>query len=251
MEQPVRTAAVLACCLLIASLTGPDAARSQEPTAGADIDSPYRWVDGSVRVAPFVGLMDTGRGNLKLGPRNAPIVGARGRARLTAPISLEATLGFVDAERAVVDPRLPGGPAPVDSLVQRLVVAEGGLQISFTGRRTWHRLQPYAVFGGGMVIGVDEPSSPLLPDAEADTADFRFEMGVTPAALAGLGTELIVSDRIGIGLEVRDHLWKMTTPDGFFQEEILRRIRENDRPAPQETEWTHNVEFSVGLWYYF
>lgn len=244
-----RAASVLALLLAAATLSTPEPAVAQEEGGPPNIDSPYRWVDGSLRVGPYVGRLATGRGDLGVGPFSAPLVGGRMRVRLTGPVSLEGNLGFASSERSVVDPRLPGGPAPVDTVPFRWMVAEGVVQVALTGQRTWHGLQPYALLGGGMVLAVDEPQSPALADS-AD-ADFRFEMNAAPTVVAGLGTEWRVSETLGIGFEVRDHLWRLKTPQGFFREEVLDEIEDADLPAPEENQWTHNLEFGVGVWYYF
>lgn len=247
--RPPAPLAAAALLLLLPAGVGPAAAQEEPPS----IDTPYDWVEGSIRVGGYVGRLAAGRGVMDLGPSSGQMIGARGRARVTGPISLEAGVGFGDSDRYVIDPRPASGPTRVDSLPLRWLLVEGGFQLSLTGNRTWHHLQPYALLGGGFVVGVDEPRSPALPDpvADADSADFRFQLGAAPVAMAGIGTEVILSDRIGLGFEARDHLWRLNTPDGFFREEILRTIRDRGLKAPEESQWTNNLEFSVTLWYYF
>lgn len=244
-----RAAAVLALLFTGLVLATPDRARAQEEGGPPSIDTPYRWLDGSFRIAPYAAKLQTGRGDLELGPASTQLYGARTRLRLTGPLSLEGNLGYASSERSVIDPRLSSGPAAVDTVPFRWAVAEGVIQLALTGQRTWHGIQPYLLIGGGMVLAVDEPGSPALSDS-ADAA-FRFEMNAAPTAVAGAGTEWRVSEALGVGLEVRDHLWRLKTPDGFFREEVLNNIDEADAPAPEETQWTNNLEFGVGLWFYF
>lgn len=197
------------------------------------------------------GYLATGSTALDLGPASSFMTSAGVRARVTDPISVEARLSFGDTERPVVDPRLLGGPAPVDTMPVRWAMLEGGLQLSLTGARTWHGLQPYVVLGAGLLVGVDEPASPAL-GAPGDTAaaDFRFQIDTAPVANAAGGVEWRPSDQLGVSIEARDHLWRLTTPQGFFREEILQRIEEAGTTAPSERNWVHNLELSVGLWYY-
>lgn len=244
-----RTASVLALLLAAVFLATPDRARGQQAGEPPSIDTPYRWIDGSFRVAPYAAELRTGRGDVGLGPASTRLYGARARVRLTGPLSLEGNLGYASSERSVIDPRPAGGPTAVDTVPFRWVVGEGVVQLALTGQRTWHGIQPYVLIGGGMVLGVDEPGSEALADS-AD-ADFRFELNAAPTAVAGAGAEWRVSETLGIGFEMRDHLWRLTTPDGFFREDVLRSIDESDAPAPQETQWTHNLEFGLGIWYYF
>ena len=242
---------LLAALALLAAL--PAAAAAQE---GADrdtlrIDTPYEWIQRSFRVGLFGGYVSADRGVSELGPGSTPVFGARTRARISSPISLEASFGYGASDRFVIDPRLPNGPAPVDTATSRWILAEAAMQFAVTGNRTWHGIQPYVLIGGGFLVGVDEPRSPLLPEPEAGEPPVRADVGFAPVVQAGLGFEWLVSDRMGIGFEVRDHLWRISTPEGFFEEEVLDRIEERDLPAPQDSDWTHNLGFSVSVWRYF
>ncbi len=230
-------------------MAAPDRARAQQEAGPPSIDTPYRWLDGSFRIAPYAARLETGRGDLELGPESTQLFGARTRVRLTGPISLEGNLGYASSRRSVIDPRLSGGPAAVDSVPFRWIVAEGVAQIALTGQRTWYGIQPYVLVGGGMVLAVDEPGSQALSDS-ADAA-FRFEMNAAPTAVAGAGFEWRISETVGVGFEFRDHLWRLKPPDGFFREDVLDNIEEADAPAPEETQWTNNLEFGVSFWYYF
>ncbi len=255
---PVALLAVLAAPLLVLAGPplpggGPAEARAQAP-AGADtleIDTPYRWIQRSFRVGAFGGWVSADRGVSELGPGSTVIAGARTRARISSPISLEASVGYGSSDRFVVDPRLPGGPATVDTVSSRWLLAEAAMQFAVTGARTWHGIQPYVLVGGGLLIGVDEPRSPRLPTPDPGDPPVRAEIGVAPVVQAGVGVEWKLSERIGIGFEVRDHLWRVSTPDGFFEQEVLDRIEDLDLEAPQDTDWTHNLGLTVSVWRYF
>lgn len=244
-----RTAALLALLFIAVAMAAPDRARAQQEGGPPSIDTPYRWLDGSFRVAPYAARLETGRGNLELGPESTQLYGARARIRLTGPISLEGNFGYASSQRSIIDPRAPGGPTAVESVPFRWIVAEGVAQLALTGQRTWYGIQPYVLIGGGMALAVDEPRSQALSDS-ADAA-FRFEMNAAPTAVAGAGAEWRVSETIGVGFEVRDHLWRLKTPEGFFREDVLDNIEEANTPAPEETQWTNNLEFGISLWYYF
>lgn len=231
----------------VALLASPAATAAQEQEAG--IDSPYRWIPLGVRVGVFGGHVNADRGDARLGPGSTPIAGGRFRGRISSPISLEVSAGYGNSDRLLIDPTLPEGPAPVDTLSTQWILTEAALQLALTGRRTWNRLQPYIVVGAGLLTGISEEGGERF--ASADSADFRYEINVAPVAQVGLGTEVLVSDRIGIGLEVRDHLWRVKTPEGFFRSEVLETIESLDLPAPPDTQWTHNLELSLTLWRYF
>ena len=95
---------------LVAAMTGmalgPGSAAAQEES----IDTPYRWLDSGTRVGLVGGYMFTNRGDPPFGPGSSPFIGARLRARLSSPLSLEIGLGYGNSNEYVIDPRLAGRP---------------------------------------------------------------------------------------------------------------------------------------------
>lgn len=243
-----RPGASLVALALLVLLPVPEAS-AQEPAEGPSIDTPYEWVQRSLRIGLVGGYLDADPGVSKLGPDATPFGGARFRARISSPISLEFGASYGLSDRLVIDPRTDAPLTPVDTVSSDWVMVDAAAQFAITGARTWHDLQPYAVLGAGLLVGVAEKVSPELSTVE--DAPFRYEIGVAPGLQAGLGIEWHLSDRIGIGLEARDHLWRIKTPDGFFGTDVLDRFEDLDLPAPTETDWTHNLEFSIGVWRYF
>ena len=77
-----------------------------------------------------------------------------------------------------------------------------------------------------------------------------YEMGSAPSFLAAGGLEWLISRSVGLGFEARDHIWRLKAPEAFFRPEVLEIILESGAPAPQESEWTNNVEFSLSVWIY-
>lgn len=217
---------------------------SGEPT----IDTPYRWIQRSLRIGVHGGHVAADRGTMDLGPGPTETLGARLRARISSPLSLEAGFTYGSSDRYVVDPRLEPSPGRVDTVGSEWVLAQAVVQFALTGARTWHGLHPYVLVGGGFLVGVSEPRSPEMDDAGARN---RFEINVAPSVQGGVGVEWLVSDRIGISVELRDHLWRVTTPDAFFDPQVLERMEQEGRQVPQETDWTHNLGLSVGVWRYF
>lgn len=243
----VGLAALLAtglAALLVPATAGP--LRAQEPETS--IDSPYRWLERGLRVAPHLGYAAMSRGNLEFGPGPTVVGGAAFRARVSSPISLEVGIGLGSSDRFVVDPRPEDGPEVVDTVSSSWARAAVALQVALTGRRTWHGLQPYVVLGGGLLRGLDEERSPVFSDSTE--ADLRYEIGTAPLLQAGVGVELRPSERLGVGFELRDHLIRLRTPEGFFDPDVLGTIEDAGGEAPRNPQWPHNLELSLGLWYY-
>lgn len=238
---------LVALAAALAGLGGAVPAAAQQDTLA--IDTPYRWIEPSVRVGLVGGYVQANRGVSELGPAPSALGGARFRARISSPISLEFGALYASTDRFVIDPRLTSGPAPVDTVGTEMVLAEAAMQFALTGARTWNGIQPYALVGGGLLFGVSEEASPVFADPEL--SNLRFDLGTTPMVQVGAGFEIKPAEQWGIGLEFRDHLWRLETPEGFFEPEVLDRIEELGLRAPQDTDWTHNLEFSVGVWRYF
>lgn len=242
-------AAATALLLAGAALALAPAPAAAQQADTVEIETPYRWIPRGLRAGAVGGYVDTGLTSLDLGPQSTPVAGLRGRARISSPISIELSALYGRSDRFAVDPRLESGPAPVDTVSSPWILAEAAMQFALTGDRTWNRLQPFLVLGGGFLVGVAEEESSEL--SRSEEASLRHDIEVMPALQAGIGAELHLGERFGVSLEARDHLWRVTTPDGFFDESVLENIRNADAPAPEETDWTHNLEFSATIYRYF
>lgn len=244
MKSGLSAARIALAVLFVLGLGFPSVTAAQE-----GIDTPYDWIDEGFRVGAYFGHVAADRGESEIGPGSSSVFGARLRTRVSSPLSLEIGIGYGKSDRYVVDPRLEAGPAAVDTVDTGWLLIQGGFQIALTGARTLHGLQPYVTLTGGILQGVDEEQSDALSGAE--DVPFRYEIGSAGVFSGGLGVEWLPTDRLGVGLEVRDHLWRIKTPDGFFQGDILERIEELGLPAPRESDWVHNLELSGSLHYYF
>jgi len=244
LKRGLFTAGAALAVLFVSGTGSPLAAQAEER-----IDTPYDWIDRSLRLGAYAGHIGADRGSSEIGPGSTSVFGARLRTRVSSPLSLELGAGLGRSDRHVIDPRLDDGPAPVDTVDVGWLMLEGGFQIALTGARTLHRLQPYVTLTGGVLLAIDEEQSDSL--AASEDVPFRYEVGTMGVFSGGVGVEWLPNDRFGIGLELRDHLWRIKTPDGFFQAEVLERIEELGLPAPRETEWAHNIELSASLYYYF
>ncbi len=230
--------------LFLASWSLPGNSAAQER-----IETSYDWIERGRRVTVFGGHIAADRGSLDIGPGSSSVLGARFRTRVSSPLSLEIGFGLGNTQRFVIDPRLDTGPAPVDTVDANWLLIEGGFQIALTGARTLHHLQPYVVLTGGVLKGRGEVVSDSMTAVE--DVPFQYRIGTASLFTAGLGLEWIPNDRIGLGVELRDRLRRLKAPDGFFDFLVLQNIEELGLEAPRESEWTHNIEFSASLSYYF
>jgi hypothetical protein len=226
LKRAFSAAGVALAVVFVGTLALPATAAAQQER----ISTPYEWIDRSLRAGVYGGYISTGRGESEIGPGSSSVFGGRLRARISSPLSFELNVGLGSSERAVIDPRLDAGPAAVDTVDVDWLLVEGGFQIALTGARTVHGIQPYVTLGGGILRGIGEKPSEFL-SAPGDE-DFRYRVGTAASFAGGIGFEWLPVERIGVGFEVRDHLWRIKTPDGFFRADVLDRIDELGLPAP-------------------
>ena len=246
----LRWAALCLVAGLAATVAPRPAVAQDEVVAPPDesIDSPYRWIEKGTRLGLVGGYVFTDRGNPPFGPGSSAVLGARLRARVSSPLSLEIGVVYGNSNEYVIDPRLPGGPAVVDTVDANWLMIEASLQFAFTGARTYRKLQPYFLVGGGILQGLSTGQSDALT---APRQQFEYEIGTAGMVNVGLGVEYDVSPRLGLAFEARDDLWYIRTPDGWFQLNVLENLLDSGAVAPDKATWTNNIELTATLYYYF
>lgn len=228
--------------LVLAALLG-----SAHAAGAQQIPSPIRYVETTQSLGFFAGYLltdpgialDTINRDVEFGPRSAPVVGARYTVRFGGPVSGEASLGFSPTERKVFAPVSETDRTPVEldrTESVPLLIGEAGIRFHLTGPRTWHGLAPFVVGSAGVVADLDG-SGHTEDDGVPETA--RFGFGPSLAVGAAIGTDWFPTRRLSLRAEVRDHLWRISAPEGFRA------------PRQEISEWTHNVAFTLGAALHF
>ncbi len=179
--------------------------------AAQTIPSPYRFLDERQEVGFFMGYMDAATGRFGFGPPGGVWLGARYGLELAGPISLEGVIGGIDGTRDVVSPGRPEDDRVIGEATSQIWTIDGRLKFSFTGRRSWRRLSPFLIAGGG--IAFDTAKNP-----EADElleGDEVFDFGTSFFGTAGVGTRWFVTRRFTLRTDALFSLWKISTPSGF------------------------------------
>lgn len=230
--------------LLIVVLAPAPALAQQE-----SISSSYQWVERSARTGPTLGYIFTNTGQYDVGPQSRGVLGARIRARVSSPLTIEGSFVWGNSTRQSLNPFAEGGAAITDTVALDYLLLEAAVQLSFVGARSINRLQPYMVLGGGIIIGLNEG----IPDdlAAIGLERYRWTLGTQPVGLIGLGTEWHFASRFSASFEVRDHIWRLKAPDGWFDLPVLDAIADAGLTPPKDSEWTMNFEFGVTIWWYF
>lgn len=203
------------------------------------IPSPYRYIEETQSAGVFAGYVFTGRGDLELGPHSGPMLGGTYSIRFAGPVSGEALLAGTASRRTIyrrADDAAAGDPlVEVGETNALLGLAHVGLKLHVTGPRTWRGIAPYALSGIGFTT--DLASAPAEED-EIPTSQ-RVEFGPSFAVSLGAGTEWFPSERLAFRLEVRDFLWRVTTPPGLGS------------VGQEQSAWTQNIAVMLGAALYF
>ncbi len=212
------------------------------PAAAQHIGSPYRYIDARSDVTLFGGRLSTQSGAAGVGPTSGAIFGGAFGYRLSGPFGIELTVGYAGLNRAVRDTLTLAPPdtttfRQLATSKQGVLLATVAVRFDVTGPRTWHGLQPYALFGVG---GATHTTGATAADARVP-ADVRFNFGTSFAAQVGGGIEWYATRRLGLRLDGRGTLWKIHTPAAFL-------LRDHTLPP---SEWTQNASLVGGLAVHF
>lgn len=203
------------------------------------IDSPYRFVETSQAAGGFVGYIGTGQNAREMGPDGGVYLGARYGIRISGPFGIEGTIGYLPTTRDVfaVDTLAADSTdrALLGTADVQLLLAGVQLRFDLTGPRTWHRLQPFLLAGGGIAVDLASESS---HDEELEV-DERFDFGTSFAGELGAGIELHLADNLSLRGDVRSHFWKLPTPAAFA---LVR-----PEAGLPEDEWISNWTLSAGI----
>jgi hypothetical protein len=214
MTRLPRTALVLLAALALPA----------RPAAAQEIRSPLRYIEEAQGLSFFAGylfsdpeltLSDTT--SVELGPRSAPMFGARYQLRASGPISVNLAAAFIPSERRLFLAEAVNDSAeirvidPGTTVSAPIALVEGGVTFGLTGPRAWNGIAPFVGVSAGLAaeLGGSEEAEEEVPGPE------RFDFG--PAFALGLraGTDVFVTRRAAVRVELNGRLWRQSAPEGF------------------------------------
>lgn len=202
--MPVRTISRgLAAAALLALI--PVVAKSQS------IPSAFRFVETRQEAGIFVGTASMAEGRFGFGPSGGREYGARWGIDLSGPLGFETVAGLISGTRDVINPAQVRGDRRIGEADATMATVDGRLRFTLTGDRTWHRMAPFIVAGGGIVVDMSEDSA---LDEEL-LANDRFDFGTSFFGTMGGGTRFFLTDHLALRGDAVFSLWKIKTPPGF------------------------------------
>ena len=229
VPAPLATVVVLVC------LAG------AAPAAAQSIPSPYRFIERGQEAGAYVGHVALDRGRFGFGPKGGVFYGGSYAVAVGGLVALEGAVSFMPTERDVVNPRRVEGDRVLDDPAEvALVNLSARLRFNLTGRRTWNRIQPYAVVGAGLIFDAEGRQ---VEDQRLEE-DERFDFGTTFAGVFGAGARVMLTDRIALRGEAAVTLYQLEVPEGWFDPEL-------EIEDVAESEWASAGTFTLGAAYLF
>jgi len=203
------------------------------------IPSAFERIERSQEAGVFVGTFSGGTGRFEFGPGPGTVAGGRYAIELGGPFSFEGVAGMLLGTRDVIDPELSEGNRVAGEADVQALMVEARVKFALTGRRTWHRLSPHLVFGGGVAhdfAGLQAADERIL---EGD----RFEFGTAFLGTGGGGVRWIPSERLTLRADALVHIWQLNTPDGYGEGRGFEGV--------EQSEWVNGVALTLGAAYRF
>lgn len=202
--------------------------------AGQTIPSAFRFVETRQEAGLFAGTSTMAKGRFGFGPAGGLTTGARWGIELSGPLGFETVAGIISGTRDVINPAKVVGDQSIGEADVLVGVVDARLRFTLTGDRSWHRLSPFIVAGGGLAFDVS-------PDATLDEEladDDRFDFGNSFFGTLGGGTRLYLTSRLALRGDAVFSLWKIGTPPGFS---------DPDRgfTSVEESEWVSGLHLTL------
>lgn len=205
--------------------------------------SPYRDVPEKYIISFTGGYSWASGGKVNVGPGEGAVFGARGDVHLAGPGMVHIGVNFGNLDRLLLDPTKPPEERVLGWTTQTVMMADVGLNLVLTGQKSWYGIAPFIGASIGIAIGGDVPADSL------SGYEFNTKFIVTPA----IGIRWHPIRRIGLRVEFRDVLWKLSYPNSFFEPPTedpgIPPVLDPD--FNKATDWTHNPSLYVSLGFAF
>jgi len=162
--------------------------------------SPYHDIPRGAVWALSVGHLGGSRGDLGVGPADGLTGGLRYEVQFGA-VGASLGVAYARTSRFVQDYTKDSTTRKTGPFDDRVVLADAGLQLVLTGRKSWRRFAPF--IGGALGVAI---ASRLAQD----TSGYQFGTKITLAPNAGV--RWYPARRISVRGDLRLVLWKLHYP---------------------------------------
>lgn len=192
----------LLAAVLVAAVVAPVDAQlvGSEPSR-----SPFRDLETTQQFTLSLGWFDAKTDAAGVGPRPALFTQLRHDVHLGGPAWLTSRYGLLRTEREVIDPGFPVAERSLGFTPVTHHVADLGITLALTGRKTWHGLVP--TLGGGVGLTSDFGSQ--------DVGNYRF--GTKFAFTFGPGLRIVLPRGYSLRADLTNHVYQFQYPSTYFQ----------------------------------
>jgi hypothetical protein len=188
--------------LAAASILAPLAARAQ--VGHAPDRSPYQDIEPGQNLTLTGGWLFVRRDPADVAPKSSPFGALRYDIAIGGPASFYARYTFAPSERRLLAPANPEATRLLSTPSVKTSALDLGLDLSLTGKKTWHRIAPSIAAGVGIVSDF----------TKADSGAYRF--GSKFAFTYGLGMRFIPSSGVSFRVDLTNYTWQYQYPDRYF-----------------------------------
>ena len=150
------------------------------------------------------GWLAVRRDPANVAPNASPFAFARYDVAIGGPASLFVRYTFAPSERRLLAPANPLATRVISTPAVKTAVADVGIDLSLTGKKTWKRLAPAIAVGLGIASDF----------TKADTGAYRF--GTKFAFTYGLGLRFIPRSGPSFRADLTNYTWQYQYPDRYF-----------------------------------
>ena len=166
--------------------------------------SPFRDLEWKHQWTGFAGVLNTSDDVAGVGPSGGLFLGTRYDIAVGGPVAFTGRLAYASGTRDVKDPARPAATRLVGSTGANLMLADLGITMTLTGKKSWKGIAP--MIGGGFGFVTDFKTTP-------DTGGYFF--GSKFAFNWGPSVRIQTGKRLEWCVELINYLWQMKYPDSY------------------------------------
>ncbi len=216
------TLTTLSASLLAAQLVGTEPSRS-----------PFRDLQTTQQLTFSAGWLNATKDAARVGPEAGPLLSLRHDIHIGGPAWLTTRYSTLMSERRVIDPGLPEVDRFQGTQGVTHHIADIGIMLALTGKKTWRGLLP--TVGGGIGITSDF--------AGRDIGGYLF--GTKFAFSFGPGVRIVLPRDYSMRIDLTNNMYQFQYPSTYF-------IAASDSTSvlddtAQRASWRSNWGITVGL----
>jgi hypothetical protein len=223
--------------VLVAALVCLGVAPLSAQVGSAPDKSPYQDFDFHQDLSIWAGYFGGNKGEAGIGPQSSAITGIRYGLHIGGPAEADFRVGRAFSERLVLDPIKTGAARTVGTMSDPIWIADAGIDLALTGKKSFHHVVPEVGFGGGVATS----------RSGKDVGGYSFGTGF--AIRGGVGLKFVTHGPWGARIDATDYYWQLSYPGGYFLAPTGGAAILSSSQV--QNEWTSNPVISFGITYIF